>query len=298
VTAHAGNDGPFFVVGVARSGTTLLRQMLRGHPRLAIPRESHFVPDALQSSTPEAALERVLSDRHFHTWDVDPDDVRRRVAGLATPTPAAVVRAAFEAYADAQDKPRWGEKTPAYVFHVALLADAFPDARFVHLVRDGREVIQSLLERRWGPDDLLLAARFWRRGVRAAQRDGARVGSRYVEVRYDELVAEPAAVLEQICAFLGEERAAEMLDYSPRAAEEHEELPGLHRHLLEPPTPGLRDWRARWSDDVTAKVEAVIGPTLVRLGYPLALPAPSLPVRGRAEVELLGRRLRARLRRG
>src|SRR4051794_17280172 len=130
---------PFFIVGVPRSGTTLLRQMLRGHPRLAVPPESHFVPAALNAPSGAAALELILRDEHFADWQVDAADVRRR-ATTSDMTPASVVRAAFETYAQAQGRPRWGDKTPAYVLHMPLLAEAFPGARFVHIIRDGRDV--------------------------------------------------------------------------------------------------------------------------------------------------------------
>src|SRR4051812_41352804 len=102
-----GADAPVFVVGVPRSGTTLLRQMLRGSENLAIPRESHFVPRALDAATPGAALDTILSSTEIATWDIDPDAVRQRAAPAASP--AAVVRAAFETYADAHGRRRWGD---------------------------------------------------------------------------------------------------------------------------------------------------------------------------------------------
>ena len=87
-------EAPFFIVGVPRSGTTLLRQMLRGHPRLAIPRESHFVPAALAAPTGAAALDLIVNDEHFAQWAIDADQVRRRAAATDM-SPPAVVRASW-----------------------------------------------------------------------------------------------------------------------------------------------------------------------------------------------------------
>jgi hypothetical protein len=289
-----GADAPVFVVGVPRSGTTLLRQMLRGSPTLAIPRESHFVPRALEAPTPAAALDVVLSSPHLATWEIDPEAVRRRAASAANP--AAVVRAAFETYADAKGKRRWGDKTPGYVAHIDLLARAFPDALFVHIVRDGREVADSLREQRWGPPNLLIAAYAWRMWVRAGRDAGERLGpSRYHEIAYEDLAAAPAETLTRVCAFLGEDVVLdEMFDYATRAAGEHAVLPHLHRHIAKPPTPGLRDWRANCSPDEQLDIEAIMGPQLVRFGYQPS-PASQTPWRRvRAESKLYVRRARAR----
>jgi hypothetical protein len=292
--AAMGAQAPVFVVGVPRSGTTLLRQMLRGIPSLAIPRESHFVPAALDAPTPAAALDIVLSSPKLATWDVDPDAVRQRAATAATP--AEVVRAAFEAYALEQGRPRWGDKTPGYVLHIDRLANAFPDAVFVHLVRDGREVADSLREQQWGPPDLLLAAYAWRKGVRAGREAGERLGpSRYLEVSYEQLAAAPEDALTRVCRFLDEEVALEdMFDYAGRATTEHPVLPHLHRHLAEPPTPGLRSWRANCSLTEQLDIEALMGPTLARFGYEPSAPSQKPLRRATAEAKLYARRARAR----
>jgi hypothetical protein len=167
---------------------------------------------------------------------------------------------------------------------------------FVHIVRDGREVADSLREQRWGPPDLLLAAYAWRKGVMAGRASGERLGpSRYLEVRYEQLVSAPAEALTLVCEFLGEEvLLGPMFDYSSRAAGEHAVLPHLHRHIAEPPTPGLRDWRAHSSPDEQLDTEAIMGPALVQFGY---RPSPASQTqwrRLRAESKLYIRRARAR----
>jgi hypothetical protein len=271
--------------------------MLRGSPSLAIPRESHFVPAALDAPTPAAALEVILASRHLATWEIDTDELRRRAADATTN--AAVVRSAYETYAALHERPRWGDKTPHYVNHIDTLAGAFPDAVFVHIVRDGREVADSLREQRWGPPDLLLAAYAWRKGVTAGRTSGERLrSSRYLEVRYEQLASEPTEALTRVCAFLGEEVAFdEMFDYSRRAASEHEVLPHLHRHIAKPPTPGLRDWRASCTPEEQLEIEAVMGPTLVRFGYEPSPASQRRWTRMRAEAKLYRRRARARFSR-
>jgi hypothetical protein len=285
------DDTPFFIVGVPRSGTTLLRQLLRGHPRLAVPPESHFVPAALRAADGAAALQVVLGSEHFAEWSIDPAAVTEQ-AHATDMSPAAVVRSAFEAYAAAQDRPRWGDKTPAYLMHLPLLAQAFPGARFVHLVRDGREVAVSWRDAWWGPDDVLLAAHQWRRMINRSAADSERLpaGSR-IQVRYDALVTDPKAELTRILAFLGEEMREGLLDSGDRSAADRSAAPREHRRLLEPPRPQVRDWRASCSPREQARVEALVGPTMRRLGLADDLAAGAWR-RLDAEAHLLPRRAR------
>jgi hypothetical protein len=284
---------PFFIVGVPRSGTTLLRQMLRGHPSLAVPPESHFVPAALTARSGAAALDLILGDEHFTNWQVDAADVRRRAAA-SDMTPASAVRVAFETYAQAQGRPRWGDKTPAYVLHMPLLAQAFPGARFVHIIRDGRDVAVSWREARFGPGDVLLSAHQWRRMIRHAEADARRLpGGSLLEVRYANLVAQPREELARIIEFLGETMHDDMLDYTERSAADLPQVPAEHRHLLEPPRQHVRDWRASCTPDEQVRVEAIVAPTMRRLRLG-PVPRTTAWQRADAELRLLPRRLRNR----
>ena len=125
-------------------------------------------------------------------------------------TTGEAIAAVFAAYAAQRGKPRWGDKTPLYMQHLDLLDRLFPDARFVHPIRDGRDAALSflavppgLMTEGWGhPRDAAGFACQWAIEVRAARRLGARVGAdRYLEVRYEELVADPDTVLRAVCAF-------------------------------------------------------------------------------------------------
>jgi Sulfotransferase family len=237
-----------FVVGCSRSGTTLLRAMLDAHPELAVPPESHF---AIQ---PRIRLRR---DRWFGLWGIDAPDLR----GLDV---ADAVRAVFAAYAAAQRKPRYADKTPHYVSHLPLLAQRFPEARFVHLIRDGRDVALSLLEVPWGPNTLEAAAVHWRRRVLEGRAAGL-PPERYREVRYEALVAHAEAELRALAPWLGLAYDPAVLAYAGRSITVP--YPEHHRHLGQPPTPGLRDWRRDMAPADVARFAAVAGDALAALGY-------------------------------
>lgn len=262
------------MVGFPRSGTTLLRVMLDRHPRLAVPPESHFVvfaPRWLLSRSPALAIRHVLAHPRFRAWGLDPGHVRCLVTEARPRTYNEVVRAVFAAYAASQDKPRWGDKTPLYVKHMGTLAREFPDARFVHVIRDGREAAASVAEQDWGEPSAVAAAYGWRRAVGAGRRAGARLGpDRYLEVRLEDLVARPEATLQRVCRFLDEPYAPEMLEYHRDTArrEPWASPTSMHRHVLRPPTPGLRDWRVGQSPTQQRAVEAACRRRLAELGYP------------------------------
>lgn len=266
-------ERPFFVVGCPRSGTTLLKHMLDAHPRLAVPYESHFLvaqaPRRSLRRRPEATVETILAHPAVRRWSVDPDAVRAQVAAIAPSDFASLARAVFEAYARAQSKPRWGDKTPGYVTHLPLLDRIFPDALFVHVIRDGREVAVSLAERPWGPRSAIAGAFWWRTKTGAGVRDGRPLPpSRYLEVRHEDLVATPEAALRRICRFLGEEYWPSMHEYGAGVAlAEEPGDPAGTAHLSKPPTAGLRDWKAGRSERETAAIESVCAPLLDRLGY-------------------------------
>jgi hypothetical protein len=266
---------PVIVLGVRRSGTTLLRVMLDRHPQLAVPDESYFVPQlARRHRSPVDPASFVDDLRRLPTlveWGLSPDAVAERLRpGLTT---GEAIAAVFAAYAAARGKPRWGDKTPLYMQHLPLLERVFPDAVYVHLLRDGRDAAVSFLAVRPGimtegfghPRDAAGFACQWATEVRAAQALGERVGpSRSLEVRYETLVARPEDELRRICAFAGLEYDAGMLGYVGNTASARKEH---QRRLNEPPRVGVRDFRTEMSDADREAFEAVAGDLLALLGY-------------------------------
>jgi Sulfotransferase family len=188
-------------------------------------------------------------------------------------TTGAAVAAVFETVAAALGKERWGDKTPLYMQYLGLLERLFPDALFVHLVRDGRDAALSylsvpagLMTEPWGhPRDVRGFACLWQSEVSAARALGARVGAgRYLEVRYEQLVAAPADELRRICSFAGLEFENGMLAY--RDSVDLTDKPH-QRRLAQPPTPGVRDWRTQMAPGDVAAFESVAGALLGELGY-------------------------------
>ena len=266
---------PLILLGVSRSGTTLLRVILDRSPGIAIPDESFFVPLLARRHGRKVDRECFLDDvariPTIRDWGVPVADVAGRVRpGMPT---GVAIAAIFDAYAEAAGKPRWGDKTPLYMRHLELLDGLFPDAQYVHLIRDGRDAALSFLQmpegtftRTWAhPRTPEQFACLWRKEVGDARSLGRHVGaSRYHEVRYEELVAEPKATVRAICAFAAIPFEPAMLDYTDAvdvSAKPHQQ------RLLIPPTSGVRSWRADMPADEVAAFDSVAGDLLGKLGY-------------------------------
>ncbi len=269
---------PLLVLGVRRSGTTLLRVMLDRNSELAIPDESYFIPQLAGRHRGRLDLAAFVDDlRRLPTlreWGVPVDDVRARLhpgAGLGE-----AIAAVYEVYAARQGKARWGDKTPLYMQHLDLLERLFPSALYVHLVRDGRDaalsylaVPKGIMTESWGhPRDTAGFACQWRTEVLAARALGRRAGpARYLEVRYEALVADPGGELRRICELAALPYEPAMLDYTGAvdvSAKAHQQS------LKQPPTSGLRAWPRDMAPGDVAAFEGVAGDLLGELGYELA----------------------------
>ena len=206
--------------------------MLDAHPQLTIPPETHFIPRALRAwhaGGAEGALEAILSHRRWPDFELDEADLRRDVSTQAIDEIGDVLRAFYRLYARSRDKPRWGDKSTNYIRHVRRIRRALPEARFVHLIRDGRDVAVSLRDVWFGPRSIAEAAEKWRDEVSKARRQARKMPG-ILEVRYEDLVSDPEPVLHEVCDFVQLEWDPEMLGYRPTAMERLSELRGdLHR---------------------------------------------------------------------
>jgi hypothetical protein len=208
---------PIFIVGVHRSGTTLLRFMLNSSPRIYIPPESDFIPrfflrnpqEHLSRKRIATILDTIFSEYRFGSeWQGDPPHIDSFVQSMPSPTPSGFLATLYGSYAQQNDAQRWGDKTPIYTSYIDLLDQLFPNAQFIHTIRDGRDVAISMLEK-WGKSevhvDIFFTARNWLRRIKRAQASGARLGpQRYYELRYERLVTDPETELKALCDFLDE----------------------------------------------------------------------------------------------
>lgn len=299
---------PFvFIVGKGRSGTTLVRAMLTSHPRMAIPPETHFIVPLAEDRLVidgemdvDALLNRLASSPGFRRMDLDANEVGQLLMRSEVRDYPQAIRTIFALYARKASKDRYGDKSPGQVLHIERLAAMFPESVFMHVVRDGRNVLLSNLETSFGPTDVVQGAVVWKRLVRDGRRAGQTIGeSRYCEVRYEDLVSNPEGEIRRLSAFCHLEYDPSMLRYFEKAGDLGVNESN-HRNLSRPPTAGLRDWRRQMPARQVAIFEYLAGDTLADLGYQLA--GDPLSVRDRARLSAMwlsfqGQRVRWQLKR-
>lgn len=244
-------ERPVFLVGAERSGTTLLRLLLDGHPDVAFASESEFLVDRMGDDgsfpAPDAYAEYLATNRVFQLSGLEVDP---RLAYPALARSFLAQRAA--------DRPVVGATVHR---RFDLLLHLFPEARFVHLIRDARDVAASVIARGWAGNTWTASAR-WEDAERAWERLVALLpADRWLELRYEDLLRAPERELGRICAFLGIPFRREMLEVEGRSS------------YRRPDPSRAEAWRRHLSPRAVRLVEARIGGLLEARGYaPSGLP--------------------------
>jgi hypothetical protein len=243
-----------FVVGARRSGTNWRRRMLDAHPAVAgIPAETHLFSHGV----------RCLADRVQHGTTGSTTTGRIYMdRGEFAVAARRFCDGVFESWQrrEAPVAQLVGEHTPLHVHHLDLIGAVYPDAAVLHIVRDGRDVARSLLRMSWGPASATEAAEEWAAAVTDA-RAVAPALSRYREVRYEELLADPRRGAEDLYRWLGIDTAAAVLDAAGTEA-----AVAFNVDMTDGSV-GAGKWRRGLSADEAAAVMAVAGPLLGELGY-------------------------------
>jgi hypothetical protein len=292
-TSKPSSPNPYvFLVGCSRSGTTLLQRVVDAHPQVAVTHEQDWIANYFRKRagltpdgrvTPEL-IARLLQHKRFPKLGVGREDLQRLLGPGPAVGYAAFVTGILDLHGKARGKRLVGDKCPSYVLDIPSLHTLWPGARFVHLIRDGRDVCLSLLN--WdrpdritarfvgcAEDRVLTSALYWKWLVQAGREAGRWLGpERYYEIRYEALLADAPGECARLCAFLGVPYTAAMLRFHERRRRNE---PGLDaKAAWLPITRGLRDWRAQMPPAQLERFEAAAGDLLGELGYPRACPRP------------------------
>ena len=278
-------NGPVFIIGAPRSGTTLLQYMLRSHPRISLPTgESHFIVPLYKAAESfgdlreQDNIRRVLDemyrrnagflDTDLHGIKFDPEVLTQELHRQGISTIPQLIRAMLALNAKGEGKQRWGDKTPYYSLHVPLIVEMFPDAQFLHIIRDGRDCALSMLERGKDLDihNVYQSAGIWKQYVDAAQTAGRMLRSdQYYEFRYEDLLMRQSETVTGICEFLGEEYSDSIINY--RKASGSGKTPLLKQPIQKD---NSGKWKNRMSDRQVRVFECVAGDTLAKNDYAVA----------------------------
>ena len=207
--------GPIFVVGMPRSGTTLLRALLNQHPQISLAlTESHFIPYFIKTFGDPPSMDTPAKVEHFikrfhqtvfyqnlskQGYVFTAEDLQQRAR---LDSWASIFETILRHFSPVPQSPDviWGDKTPGYLQHIPLLRQLYPEARFLHIIRDPRDYCLSV-KQSWGKN-IYRAAHRWQATLHRARQAGRELGDAYLEITYESLLAETEDVMKRIAAFL------------------------------------------------------------------------------------------------
>src|SRR5215472_4583679 len=273
---------PVFIVGCPRSGTSFLYHLLLSAGGFAEFRTQMNVYDVLQPiygnlgalRNKKRMMREWLQSKAFEASGLQADEIEAKVLG-ACGNAGDFLRIVMDDVARIQHVDRWADSTPTNVPHMLRIKQDFPNARFIHIIRDARDVALSLDKRGWSrplPWDkkrsLLAAGLYWEWIVRKGRRYGTRLGPRYMEVRYEDLVLKPRETLERISPFIEHE-----LDYDRiqrnRVGSVGRPLTSFEQDLQEGHFSPVGRWKEKFPNRQLPWFESLVGNYLQELGYAL-----------------------------
>jgi hypothetical protein len=264
-------SNPIFIVGAPRSGTTLLSTMLNRHPAISICDETYYFyyvysrqrafGNLTDIENRRRLVESYLDTGRIRSMDVDRSALEQAMTSEGTDY-AEMFISLMRSYARLHGKRRYGEKTPHHALHAELLRRIYPGCRLIHIVRDPRDVVASLMRMPWAASSPSANARLWSNFVQAAER--CQGSENFLRVHYEHLVLDPESELQRICAFLGERFSTQMLMSQPDAKAYRWWFERAQRPVT---NERIRKWDEQLSPEQVAVVERIAASPMQALGY-------------------------------
>lgn len=273
---------PVFVVGSARSGTTLLYDTLLSAGGFALYLGESNIFNLLAPRFGDLTI-RQNREKMWQVWagsslfrisGLDRKDVESRILDDCR-NAGDFLRTVMDEVARQQGAPRWAGNAPEEILHLHEIKKTIPEALVIHMIRDGRDVSVSLSQKRYirpfpwkereTPEG---AALYWEWIVKKGRAAGTELGSDYIEVRFEELVQDPRSVLRRLSAFLEHELNYEriMENRIGAVAKPNSSFRRLNEASFNP----ISRWKQQLSTNQIERIEALVGSTLAELGYELA----------------------------
>lgn len=296
-------DSPVFIIGMGRSGTTLMRLMLTAHPQFCIPPEGllfitlepKFGEVADLSDRVDEFLEDLYQIPLFLDWNVDRtrlQDALRQHQPLSYATAIATVYQTYMQQTD-PDACCWGDKNPVHIYHITKIRQYFPNARFILMVRDVRAIYNSLNTnekkfQNWRGScraNVLSVTKQWQNVIQIQERH--QHDPNFYTMIYETLVKQPEAELDKLCRWLNVEFSSSMLEFYSKNAQEGlvpEREMGWHSRTLQPVSRDrINSWEAELHPADLQALELLNGKNLHKLGYTCM----THPLRGQGWLKLL-----------
>jgi hypothetical protein len=267
---------PIFIVGMPRSGTKLLRELLNQHSEVSIPRaETNFLPYFAKNFYKYGDLSNRSNFNRFY-YDISRTTFFSYIAGAkqiwdieqwyksveATDfSISSVLSAFYELHAKNEQKSIWGDKTPSHIGQIPLIKTLFPSSKIIHIYRDVRDYCLSM-RKAWGKN-IYRASERWVEDIERCQRDGSAVGSNsYLELQYETLIDNTEKEIRKVCDFCNIQFEKQMI--VPRYAVEKVGDAKGHFKVLKG---NYNKWKKQLTPKEVRKIEEISGSLMNSLGY-------------------------------
>ena len=275
------SDNPIFIVGMPRSGTTLMRSMLSVHPNLAVSRETHFFPkwweryqktDLNNLDNFEAFWQEFSDHNRFPKIVIDPTLIKAKILAADEINLKTIFNTMMEVLAATMNKPRWVEKTPDHYKYLDQILDWYPQAQIIWMLRDPRAVIASTLQR-WPKTPVDVRTKQWSDSIVLFQQKWSE-DPRVKLIKYEDLVTDAESQMKELCDFIGEEFYLDMIQERTQNVrqvflpEDETNQKGRERLANRSITAvGLDKWRSNLSTEQISLIEDLARETMKQWGY-------------------------------
>ncbi len=280
------NNHPIFIVGVQRSGTTLLAAMLAAHSRISCGPETHFFrklscqnpSDLVGPATwPGPAVDFLSSITHTNFSDqqvtqlldkyqLDPSEITAHLSSQK-PEIRNILSSITALYMQKMGKSRWAEKTPDHIAHLVSIRTYFPESPIIRIVRDPRDVALSLMKVPWGAKSFLEGLLYWKK-LHEGSEDFFQQDSNCYSICFEQLVSNPQETIQALCNFIGEEYEESMLDTTSTGKQLNTRAVSWKTQASKPlDVSRIGAWRGALSPEKNILAEAFLGNHLNMLGY-------------------------------
>ena len=286
-------DPPIFLFGFARSGTTLFSMMVGAHPSISLPLSvtglwyrhgPEFDDEAIfqDPDTVRSMINKIADHERIKLWNT-PIDVDQMLSRRMPHSYPDIIEGFHATFADSEHKPLWANNDIATLTNLAQAYNWFPNAKFVHLVRDGRDVALSHQKMNYSQGNILEIAQQWSQQIKNNMEIGSIIGpDQYLIIRYEDLILQTEDTLQKLCDFLGVNYSDAMLKYHKKV---DQKIPDDKRYLWpelnkDPQKKNVYRWKQEFSGAQQYVFQDVAGETLASLGYEKATQAGRFGLRG------------------
>lgn len=277
------NINPIFIVGVPRSGTTLLASILSTHSNIIIPNETEFIFHLRTVLEKNNNVENVIKwFTHYKRWmdfNIPEELLKKKLEKHYNLNIYNVLDDFYNCFVELSGKKRWGDKTPTYSKLLKSISRNWPYAYVIHIIRDGRAVANSFLKLNWGPNNIKKAAELWKKNILKCRKDSKYI-KYYYEIRFENLLSDFDNEIRDICNFINESFEEDMLlFYKKNGVNRYNEMiknkninmntrKEYHKNIIKPIDKNIAEkWKSELSMNQIKKFQDVAGDLLTELNY-------------------------------